>query len=440
MDSITSLPRYTCARPGIAKLSLALAAGVLLSHCTSSPKDEVVVSVADQRMGLYSQGVLKKQYPISTSKFGLGDQLNSYRTPTGKHEIIAKIGKGLPTGAVLKSRSWNGEVLKPNAPGRDPIVSRILWLRGLESSNSNAMKRYIYIHGTTEENRLGQPASYGCIRMGMKDVVDVFDELGIGAKVIVTKDHLPGGKKDKPLKTEPVVDPAATPPAITPPGEGNAAQTMASLAEQSKKQNAQASATPEKAAALAAAASAPATSAPIPVTDEQIAKSSFFRPWGRGKSKAPEVEAPAPAPETTTSRPTARPMTPVAAAPATKGKAQPTFVATAPAHEVKEQAEKSSLFSFRPWSRGKSKEAEIAPPALQAPTLVAPALAPAPVQVRKKNVAPKKGSTQYLSNEHRIGPEKPKATIKDRNKTTQVERISSTSNKLTRRPGHSSHS
>ncbi len=181
MYSNTFFPRHLYARPAIAKLSLALAAGVLLSHCTSAPKDEVVVSVADQRMGLYSQGVLKKQYPISTSKFGLGDQLNSYRTPTGKHEIIAKIGKGLPTGAVLKSRSWNGEVLKPNAPGRDPIVSRILWLRGLESSNSNAMKRYIYIHGTTEENRLGQPASYGCIRMGMQDVVDVFDQIGIGA-------------------------------------------------------------------------------------------------------------------------------------------------------------------------------------------------------------------------------------------------------------------
>ncbi len=154
-----------------------------------------MVSVKDQKMGLYSEGHLIKKYKISTSKFGLGDSPGSNRTPLGKHEIIAKIGHGLPTGAVLKSRSWNGEVLKPNAPGRDPIVSRILWLRGMESGNRNAMKRYIYIHGTPEESRLGKPASYGCIRMGMKDVVEVFNDVPIGAKVTVTRGGLPGGKK-----------------------------------------------------------------------------------------------------------------------------------------------------------------------------------------------------------------------------------------------------
>jgi len=150
--------------------------------------------------------VLKKEFPISTSKFGIGDQPNSYRTPLGKHEIIAKIGHGLPTGAVLKSRHWNGEVLKPNAPGRDPIVSRILWLRGMEGTNRNAMNRFIYIHGTTEESRLGKPASYGCIRMGMKDVVDLFEGVGIGAKVVVTRDKLPSGAK--PPKPEPAAEAA----------------------------------------------------------------------------------------------------------------------------------------------------------------------------------------------------------------------------------------
>lgn len=173
--------------------------GGLLSQCTSTPKGELVVSVKDQKMGVYSEGKLLKKYVISTSKFGLGDQAGSYRTPLGKHEVIAKIGHGLPTGAVLKSRHWNGEVLKPNAPGRDPIVSRILWLRGMESSNKNAYKRFIYIHGTTEENRLGTPASYGCVRMGMKDVVDLFNGVGIGAKVVITKDHLPRGVVEKPV-------------------------------------------------------------------------------------------------------------------------------------------------------------------------------------------------------------------------------------------------
>lgn len=168
---------------------------ILLSACTSTTSSDVVVSVKDQKMGLYSDGHLVKKYKISTSKFGLGDSPGSNRTPLGKHEIVAKIGHGLPTGAVLKSRSWNGEVLKSNAPGRDPIVSRILWLRGMESSNRNAMKRYIYIHGTPEESRLGKPASYGCIRMGMKDVVEVFNDVPIGAKVVVTKGSLPSGKK-----------------------------------------------------------------------------------------------------------------------------------------------------------------------------------------------------------------------------------------------------
>lgn len=170
-------------------------AAVLLSACTSITNSDVVVSVKEQKMGLYRQGHLVKKYKISTSKFGLGDSPGSNHTPLGKHEIIAKIGHGLPTGAVLKSRSWNGEVLKPNAPGRDPIVSRILWLRGMESGNRNAMKRYIYIHGTPEESRLGKPASYGCIRMGMKDIVDFFNDVPIGAKVTVTRGSLPSGQK-----------------------------------------------------------------------------------------------------------------------------------------------------------------------------------------------------------------------------------------------------
>jgi lipoprotein-anchoring transpeptidase ErfK/SrfK len=173
----------------------------LLSQCSSIPKGDVVVSVKEQKLGIYSQGKLTKQYVISTSKFGLGDQKGSYRTPVGRHEIIAKIGQGLPAGAVLKSRRWNGEVLKPNAPGRDPIVSRILWLRGTERTNKNAANRFIYIHGTTEENRLGHPASYGCVRMGMKDVVDLFNSVNVGAKVVITKGGLPRGEAEQAAAT-----------------------------------------------------------------------------------------------------------------------------------------------------------------------------------------------------------------------------------------------
>jgi hypothetical protein len=169
----------------------------LLSQCTSVKKADVVVSVKEQKLGLYEQGQLKKTYRISTSKFGLGDRPGSNCTPLGQHQVVAKIGHGLPAGAVLKSRRWNGEVLKPNAPGRDPIVSRILWLKGNESTNRNAFGRFIYIHGTPEERRLGEPASYGCIRMGMKDVVNVFDCVNVGAKVLITKGDLPKGEKPK---------------------------------------------------------------------------------------------------------------------------------------------------------------------------------------------------------------------------------------------------
>lgn len=173
------------------RFALLPAAAFILSQCSSSKPPEVVVSVKDQKLGCYSQGKLTKEYKVSTSKFGVGDQPGSCRTPLGKAEIIAKIGQGLPPGAVLKSRHWNGEVVSPNAPGRDPIVSRIMWLRGLESSNRNAFDRFIYIHGTTEENRLGTPASYGCIRMAARDVVELFDHTGVGAKVLITQNHLP---------------------------------------------------------------------------------------------------------------------------------------------------------------------------------------------------------------------------------------------------------
>lgn len=171
----------------------ATAMALLLSQCSvTNPKNAVVVSVRDQKLGLYDGGgKLIKEYTISTSKFGVGDQPGSCRTPLGKHEVIAKIGHGLPPGAVLKSRHWNGEVLPPNAPGRDPIVSRIMWLKGLEGGNRNAYKRYIYIHGTTEETNLGRPASYGCIRMGARDVIDLFDTVGVGETVVITPKSLP---------------------------------------------------------------------------------------------------------------------------------------------------------------------------------------------------------------------------------------------------------
>ena len=131
-----------------------------------------------------------KSYPVSTSKFGLGSKAGSNRTPLGSMYVYQKIGGGARSGTVFKSRKPTGEVIRPNAPGRDPIVSRILWLEGKERQNSNTKERTIYIHGTPEERTIGRPASYGCIRMKSSDVIDLYDRIGVGADVYVKRSHL----------------------------------------------------------------------------------------------------------------------------------------------------------------------------------------------------------------------------------------------------------
>ena len=103
----------------------------------------------------------------------------------GKLEIAKKIGDNAPPGAVFKDRLRTGEVIAPDSPGRDPIVTRILWLRGLEAQNANAFSRDIYIHGTPEEWRIGTPASYGCIRMRSSDIIQLYDIVGTGAAVTI---------------------------------------------------------------------------------------------------------------------------------------------------------------------------------------------------------------------------------------------------------------
>jgi lipoprotein-anchoring transpeptidase ErfK/SrfK len=145
----------------------------------------IVVSVPDQTLALIDDGVVIARFPVSTSKFGLGDGSGSYATPLGTMAIASKIGGNAPLGTVFKSRKPTGEILRPNAPGRDPIVTRILWLRGLEKQNARAFARNIYIHGTPEERLIGRPASYGCIRMRSRDVAQLFAAVGVGTKIEV---------------------------------------------------------------------------------------------------------------------------------------------------------------------------------------------------------------------------------------------------------------
>lgn len=169
-------------------MSLAL----LLGGCASRDTIHTIkVSVADEKMVVYRKGERIATYPVSTSKFGLGDRPGSRATPLGRMEIAKKIGGGQPAGMKFRHRRATGEVVPVNAPGRDPIVSRILWLRGLESQNRNAYRRTIYIHGTPEESKIGRPASYGCVRMKSRDVIALYNTVGVGARVEITREPIP---------------------------------------------------------------------------------------------------------------------------------------------------------------------------------------------------------------------------------------------------------
>src|SRR5437899_9310326 len=166
----------------------ALALIFFLLACCATPKDlqhHVIISVKDQKLALLDRETLVAIYPVSTSKYGLGDWPSSRCTPLGELEIAGKIGDNAPLGAVFKDRRRTGEIVLPNAPGRDPIVTRIIWLRGREPQNANAFGRYIYIHGTPEERNLGLPVSYGCVRMSSNDVIKLYEMVGLGAQVTI---------------------------------------------------------------------------------------------------------------------------------------------------------------------------------------------------------------------------------------------------------------
>jgi lipoprotein-anchoring transpeptidase ErfK/SrfK len=170
-----------------------------------SPVDtssQLIISVRDQKLMLVQNGGKVATYPVSTSMFGLGDYWGRMTTPLGYLAVEKKIGDNVPTGAVFHNRRLTGEVLQPNAPGRDPITTRIIWLRGLEAQNAHAFKRCIYIHGTPQEKNIGRPASYGCIRMKSSDVAELYDRVPLGALVQITPEHLP--KVGKAPRSQPI--------------------------------------------------------------------------------------------------------------------------------------------------------------------------------------------------------------------------------------------
>jgi len=165
---------------------IAIGIALFIASCAApDTRHQIVISTRDQKLALLDRGNLMATYPVSTSKFGLGDWRGSRFTPLGNLQIAEKIGDNAPAGTVFKSRRRTGELVRANSPGRDPIVTRILWLRGLEAQNANAFGRDIYIHGTPEEWKIGSPASYGCIRMRSGDIIQLYNIVGVGAAVTI---------------------------------------------------------------------------------------------------------------------------------------------------------------------------------------------------------------------------------------------------------------
>jgi lipoprotein-anchoring transpeptidase ErfK/SrfK len=157
-------------------------------------KDYLDIDITRQQLTLLSNDQKLKNYPISTAKNGAGQLMGSECTPTGWHKIRAKIGDNQPLKSVFISRRPTGEIysteLSSQNPQRDWILTRILWLGGLEPGKNRYGKvdstwRYIYIHGCPDERLTGTPQSHGCIRMKNADVVDLFNRVAVGIMVFI---------------------------------------------------------------------------------------------------------------------------------------------------------------------------------------------------------------------------------------------------------------
>ncbi len=151
------------------------------------------VSVARQQLIGIEAGRVKFVHTCSTAEKGVGSRENSYQTPLGWHFIDERIGQELPWGAVLVSRRYTGENWKPgDETTKDLVLTRIMWLRGLEPGKNqgegiDSHDRFIYIHGTPAEHKLGTPASMGCIRLSNDDVISLFDQTKTGTRVLITE-------------------------------------------------------------------------------------------------------------------------------------------------------------------------------------------------------------------------------------------------------------
>lgn len=166
----------------------------------------IVVDIGRQRLSVFdAEGALLRRYVVSTARNGAGEANGSGCTPRGRHYIRAKIGAGAPGGSVFRGRRPTGEIWSPQYaarfPDRDWILSRILWLCGCEPGRNrlgdvDSMRRYIYIHGTPDDQPVGAPRSHGCIRMRNRDVIELFDLVPAGTMVEIEEEIAGDGECD----------------------------------------------------------------------------------------------------------------------------------------------------------------------------------------------------------------------------------------------------
>ena len=142
------------------------------------------ISIRDQKLTLKKGDTPIRSYPVSTSRFGIGTEIGSMKTPTGRFRVAEKIGDDTPSGTVFRSRVAL-KPIDPIPPTEDLVMSRILWLDGLDEQNANTRERFIYIHGTKHEDKIGTPASCGCVRMRNADIIELFNLVNEGVSVVI---------------------------------------------------------------------------------------------------------------------------------------------------------------------------------------------------------------------------------------------------------------
>ena len=180
------------ADPTAEDLARAAEARQRFPQCQSRPM--CLVSTREQALHLLEEDQVIRSWPVSTSRYGIGGQNDSMKTPTGAHRIAERIGDDAALHTVFKGRVAQEETAEietePRATGRECITTRILWLDGLEpgvnkDGDMDSYQRYIYIHGTHEEGLIGQAASIGCVRMRGADVIELFDQVSVDTLVLI---------------------------------------------------------------------------------------------------------------------------------------------------------------------------------------------------------------------------------------------------------------